>query len=135
VDNINIKLGPRQGRIYTNLHKDVPISIIIKDVRVKNLKLWRFATTSRVLAHELLIGIRSLRILVEELHIRMRWSGVQVVIELFDVFTVVTLVAGDTKKALFEDRIFTVPKRKRDAKALMCIRKTSNAILTPTIST
>jgi hypothetical protein len=36
--------------------------------------------------------------------------GVQVIIDFLDIFAVISLISGQTKKALFDKRVLPVPK-------------------------
>lgn len=97
------------GRTYLDEH--IPVTILIKAIRVKNLKLWDIPTTVHVLSNEIFVWVTLLRILVEELHVRMRRGRVQIVVELLDIFTVVPLVASHAEEAFLEDGVLTVPQR------------------------
>lgn len=97
----------------TYLQKDIPVPVIIKGIRIQNLKFGDIAPSIHILLHKLLIRVRPLRILIKELHVRMRRCGVEIVIELLYVFAMVPLMASDSKETLFQDTIFLVPERER----------------------
>lgn len=86
-----------------------------------------------VLAHELLVRERLLRVLVQELHVRMRRRGIEIVVELLHVFAVVSLVARDTEEAFLEYAVLAVPQREPEAKTLVIVGDTTQAVLTPPV--
>ena len=45
----------------------------------------------------------------------------------------IALFAVETKKALFQNRVLSVPKRERKADVLMAIADSRDAVLVPTI--
>jgi len=45
----------------------------------------------------------------------------------------ITLVAGDTVEALFEDWIALIPERQREAQTLMVISDSANTVFAPTV--
>ena len=63
----------------------------------------------------------------------MSGGGVQIVIELFAVLAVIALVIGQPEQALLEDRITFVPQGEGQAKSLVVIGKSGDAILAPSI--
>jgi len=85
-----------RGNKGTDLNKDVPVTIIIKRVGVENFELFDITTPALRLSHELFVGIRALRVLVEHLHVAVGWGGIDVVVELLDVLAVVAFVASNT---------------------------------------
>lgn len=46
---------------------------------------------------------------------------VEVIVNLFNVFTVISLVTIEAIETLFQNRVFTVPKTKGEAKSLVII--------------
>jgi len=42
-------------------------------------------------------------------------SGIEIVVQLLDVFAVISFVARNTKEAFFENRIYAVPECERKA--------------------
>src|SRR5262249_20071671 len=80
------------------------------------------------------VGIFRLRILVQILHVGMRGRGVQVEVILFHVFAVIAFIAGKTEEPLFKDGVASVPKRKREAHALVAVADSRQPILVPAIS-
>src|SRR5262249_19093449 len=74
-----------------------------------------------------------LRILVEILHVGMRGCRVEIKVILFDVFAVIALVAGQTKKAFLEERIATVPKSHCKTNLLVPVADPRYAIRAPAV--
>ena len=105
----------------TDLDEHVPVPIILKQVSVQNLVLRYVASALLVLLYELLVRVSLLRILVQELHVRVCWSRIQIVVQLLDIFAVITLVAGHAEEALFKNRVLLVPEGKREAKTLVIV--------------
>src|SRR6516162_8786198 len=64
----------------------------------------------------------------------MRGSRIQVIIEFFDVFAVVSFVVGQTEEPLFENRIMAVPQCQSQTEPLVVIANARNAVLPPSIS-
>lgn len=117
----------------TNLNKNIPITIFFECIRIQNFILGDVTTTILVLSHKLLVRIASLRVLVEKLHVRMSRSGVQVIVQLFDIFTVISLMTCNAEKAFLENGVLTIPKGEPKAKALMVIRDSSDPVFTPSV--
>jgi hypothetical protein len=42
----------------------------------------------------------------------MSWGGIQVVVDFFDIFSVISLVAGDSEQPLLQDGVLLVPESK-----------------------
>lgn len=139
----------------THLDVDVPVAILVKEVSIHQFKLANLPAPVLVLFLQLLVWEFGLRVLVEIFHVRMCRGRVEVIIDLFDVFTVISLVTVEAVETFFQDRVFTVPKTKRETKSLMVItapvrishlfsqadlkrqgrnsRNTSHSVLTPPI--
>jgi hypothetical protein len=109
----------------THFYEHVPVSILVEDVRVHELEFGHLSAPVPALLPELLVGELGLGVLVQELHVRVRWCRVEVVVHLFDVFTVVscwrwsvvstrmcnrpTFTTVETEHSLLEDLVFSVP--------------------------
>jgi hypothetical protein len=63
----------------------------------------------------------------------MRRRGVEVVVELLRVFTVIAFAIGEAKKTFLENRVLAVLESQRQTEALMIVAEAGNAIFTPTI--
>lgn len=100
----------RFRRRTTNLYKDVPVAIIVEGIAIENLELFYFSRPLLVLCHELLIREPPLGVFVEELHIRVGRCRIQVIIQFFHIFAMITLVARHAEKAFFENWVLAVPE-------------------------
>jgi hypothetical protein len=73
----------------TYLDKHIPVTVLIEDIRVHQLELADFPAPIPTLLLELLVWVLRLRVFVEVLHVGMGGGGVEVVVHLLDVFSVV----------------------------------------------
>src|SRR5438874_3794395 len=103
------------------LGKDVEVSSFVENSGIDQLELRIETSAPAILLPELLVREASLRVLVQALEIRMRGSSVQVKKQLLHVLPVVALIARQSEKAFFEDRILAIPKRQCETKVLMVI--------------
>src|SRR5262249_13377650 len=83
--------------------------------------------------HEVAVGIRPLRVLVEVLHVRVRRRAVEVEVILLDVLAVVALAIGQPKQALLEDRVRTVPQGDGETQPLLVVGDAGQAVLAPAV--
>src|SRR6478672_4120172 len=60
-------------------------------------------------------------------------GGVQIVVQFLAVLAVIALTIGQPEQALLEDRITFVPQREGEAKSLVMISESGDAILAPSI--
>ena len=122
----------------THLDEDVPVSVLVKQLRVHELELGDISASVLVLLLELVVGVLSLGVFVQVLHVRVRRGRVEVVVDLFDVFTVVpcisamcgddrnttllrTLATVQTVQSLLQNRVLAVPKAKSETQALVVV--------------
>jgi len=63
----------------------------------------------------------------------MRGRAIEVEVVFLDVLPVIALAVRQSEQAFLEDRIATVPERKRKAEKLLFIADTGETILTPVI--
>ena len=63
----------------------------------------------------------------------MRGRGVEVVVELLDVFAVVAFAAGQPEEPLFEDRVLAVPQGQGKAEALLVVADAGDAVFAPAV--
>ena len=115
------------GRLCV-LDEDVEISIVVEDAGVEQLVL-RFGRVrgARFRRSGRPYGKCRLRILVQELHVRVRRRAVQIEVALLDVLAVVALMAGQAEEALLEDRIPSVPERERQSRCADADRRCRRA--------
>src|SRR6516162_4511224 len=83
--------------------------------------------------YEIHIGIRTLRVLIQVLHVRVSWCAVQIVIIFLDVLAVIGLAVGQTEHPFFEDRVLAVPQGQRETQPLAIVTNTAEAVLAPVI--
>lgn len=100
---------PRAKAKETDLHKDIPVPVVVKSVRIQDLVLCHISVPMDVLCHELFVRILALGVLVQKFHVGMGRCRVQIVIELLDVFAVVPLMTCDAKKTFLQYAILAVP--------------------------
>src|SRR5258705_5236313 len=84
--------------------------------------------------NELRIRKFPLRILIEHFQVSMCGGGVQIVIQLFAIFAVVAFAICEAKETFLEDWVALIPKHEREAKPLMVVAKSCDAVLAPSIS-
>src|SRR5262249_14332502 len=72
-------------------------------------------------------------VLVERLEVRVGGRGVEVVIQLLDVFAVVALGVAQAEQALLEDRVVPVPQGEGQAKELIPVAQAGEAVLAPAV--
>lgn len=116
------------------LDEHIPVTIFIEDTSIHELVFWLLPVPALVLRDQLFVREPSLRVLVEVLHVGVRGRGVEVVVELLDIFTVVSLMASNTEKTLLEDGILAIPERKTKAETLVVIRHACHSVFTPSVS-
>jgi hypothetical protein len=63
----------------------------------------------------------------------MSGSRIEIVIALFDVFSMISLGSRKPKKSFLENRVFSVPKRDREAESALTIGNPKESILPPAI--
>ena len=115
------------------LGKDIPVSRLVKDSGILQLKLLLSDSSSPVLLHQLLVGEGSLGILVESLHVGVGGGGVQVVVALLGVFSVVPLGPRETKYSLLEDGVLLIPEGNGKAEATLAVADAQQPIFSPPV--
>ena len=103
------------------LHKDVEVSIVIENTRVEKFVLKLLPRTPPIGFHQIAIGIFTLRVFVQVLHVRVRRSAIDIEVIFFDVFAVVGLTVRQAKHAFFQDRVATIPQGYCKAKQLLIV--------------
>src|SRR5687767_4690223 len=117
------------------LDEDVEVTIVVKDAGVDQLVLWLRAAPRGVRRYEVVVGVRSVRVLVEVPHVRVRGGAVEVVVILLDVLAVVPFAVGEAEEALLEDRVVSVPERKCEAELLPVVGDAGEAVLAAAVGT
>ena len=65
----------------------------------------------------------------------MGWGGVEVVVALLAVLTVVPLRTRQTKETLLEDGVLLVPESHRETETALSVADAQQAVLSPSIGT
>ena len=113
--------------------EDVKIAVLVENPGVQQFVFGLVFSPGAVGMNKLRVGKFPLRIFVEHFQVGMCGRGVQVVIELLAILAVIALAVGQTEKTLLENRIASVPESKREAKSLVVIGESGDAILAPSI--
>ena len=115
------------------LDKDVEIAVLIEDAGIEQLEFGTRAVAAAVLAHQPLVRVLRLRVLVQVLHVAVGRSAIDVEVVLLQVFAMVALGRDQPERAFLQDRVSTVPQRQRKAQQLVLIRDASQAVFAPTV--
>ena len=129
------------GDLYQNiarfclriLDEDVEVAVGIKETTVNEFELRLSDAPSTVLLQQATVRVLTLWILIEHLQVGMRRRGVEVVVELFDILTVIPFSVGQTEQPLLKDRVAPVPQCQCKAQPLLAIRKSCDAVFPPAI--
>ena len=89
--------------------ENVEVPVVLEYAKVKQLDLKSARTRARIFLTETLVGKLSLRVLIQGLGVGVSRRGVQVVIQLLNVLTMVALVIIESEQAFFQDRVASVP--------------------------
>ena len=82
---------------------------------------------------QVVVGKRSLRILVLALQVGVGRRRVEVEPVLLDVLAVVALAVGEAEHPLLQDRIGAVPQREREAQPLALVADAGDPVLAPAV--
>ena len=82
------------------LDEDVEVAVGFKETTVNELELRLSDAPSTVLLQQATVRVLGLRILIEHLQVGMRRRGVEVVVELFDILTVIPFSVGQPEQPL-----------------------------------
>src|SRR5215472_14260709 len=115
------------------LNKDIEIAVLLKDSRVDQFEFRVVPRAFCVLADKLIVGIRCVRILIEEFQVRTSRSGVEIVIVFLNVLAVVSFAICQAEQPLLEDWVFLIPERNSKADVLPAIANATDAVLAPAI--
>src|SRR5206468_3415075 len=64
----------------------------------------------------------------------MRWRRIEVVVALFAVLPVIALGSGESKHPFFQNRVFPIPKREREAQPAFAVGDPQQSVLAPPVS-
>ncbi len=113
--------------------ENVEVAIFAEDAGVEEFEFGLRATAALIFVHEPAVRKFGLRILIQILHVAVRWRGVEIKIIFFDVLAVIAFVACEAKNTFFEDWVAAIPKGERKADHLMAIAEASDAIFSPAV--
>ena len=115
------------------LHEDVEVPILLEDPGVEELVLHLVAAAPPVRLHQVRVGIGRLRVLVEELHVRVGRRAVEVEVVLLDVLAVVAFAVREPEEPLLQDGVLAVPQGEGEAEVLLVVGDPAQAVLAPAI--
>ncbi len=113
--------------------EDVEVAAAVEHAGVQQFVLGLMPAARAVGAHDVVVGIGRLRVLVQVLHVRVRGRAVEVEVVLLDVLAVVAFAVGQTEGALLQDRVTAVPQRQREAQHLVVVADAGQAVLAPAV--
>ena len=116
-------------------HEHIEVAIVGKHSRVEKFKLWIALAATPVFRHQLVIRKRRVRIFIQKLHVRVSRRAVEVEVIFLHVLAVISLVAGEPKKAFLQDRVALIPHRKGKTDELMTIADSTQAVFIPAVGT
>src|SRR5262245_36696679 len=115
------------------LHEHIPITVAVEDTSIDQLVLVILETTLSILLSQEGVRIFTLRILVQHREIGMRRCGIEVVVILLDVFSVVAFGIAQTVQSLLQDWISPIPERECQAQSLFLVAESGQTVLAPSI--
>ncbi len=113
--------------------EDVEVAVGGEHAGVEQLELRLIAAAAVVLLDELRVRVCRLRILVEELHVGVRRSVVEIEVVLLHVLGVVAFGAAQPEQPFLEDRVAAVPEGDGEAQPLVVVADAADPILAPAI--
>ena len=114
-------------------HDDVEVPIVVEHPGVEQLVLHVLFAAPGVRREQIRVRERALGILVLALEVGMGRGAVDVEPVLLDVLAVVALAVREPEHPLLDDRVGTVPERKRKAQALAFVADPCDPILAPPV--
>ena len=121
------------GPAFAYSTNDVEVAVLVERAGVDQLVLEVLARSPAVGLDQIAVGKLALRVLVEELHVRVRRRRVDVEVVLLDVLAVIALAVGETEETFLQDRVALVPQRQREAQALLVVGDAAQPVFAPTI--
>ena len=115
------------------LDEHVEIAVLVEDAGVQQLVLEIVAAPRPAGRQEVAVRVLRLRVLVEELQVRMGGRAVEVEVVLLDVLAVVALGVGQAEQPLLQQRVTAVPQRQRKAQPLLVVADAGEAVLAPPV--
>ena len=121
------------GRGFRVLDAHVEVAIIVEHPGVDELIFAILAGPLLIGRDEVRIGVGTLRVLVEVLHVRVRRRAVQIEVVLLHVLAVVTFGIGESEEPLLDDGVGSIPQRQGEAQQLLIVAESAQAILPPAV--
>ena len=115
------------------LHEHVEVAVLVEGAGVDQLVLEVLARAPAVGLEQVAVRELALRVLVQELHVRVRRRRVDVEVVLLDVLAVVALAVGEPEETFLQDRVALVPERQREAQALLVVADPAQTVFAPAI--
>src|SRR6185437_3253506 len=116
-------------------HEDIEVAISVKDSCIQQLVLHISTIAPLVRLDQIHIRESCLRVLVQVLHVGMRWRAVEVEVVFFGVLSMVGFAVRQSEYAFLENGIFAIPHGHAKAQQLFLIADAGKTILTPVIRT
>src|SRR5262249_53255205 len=113
------------------LDENIEISILVENTGIEQLELALQGAALLVLLDQATVRKFSLWIFVEEFHVRMRRSRIQIEIVFLYILTMVPLVWCQPEEPLLQYRIAPIPERPTKNQQLVPIAETGDGILAP----
>ena len=82
---------------------------------------------------EFLVGVATLRVFVDPLHIAVSWCAIDIVIALFHIFAMIAFWSGDAEEPLFQDRVAAIPQANREAESTFSVTDAKQTVFAPTV--
>src|SRR6516225_10543198 len=92
------------------LDENIKIAVSVEYSCVHQLEFEFVPASAPVFLYQPRIRKLRLRILIEELHVRMRRSRVQVIVILLNILAVIAFTSRESKQTLLQNRVFAVPQ-------------------------
>ena len=115
------------------LHEDVEVAVLVEHAGFMQLEFRLVESSPFVGLCQLLVREARLRVLLQKLHVRVGWRGVEVEVVLLDVLPVIPLRPGQAEEALLDHRIAPVPQAEGEADPLVAIADAGEAVLVPAV--
>ena len=115
------------------LDEYVEVAILVEDACMDQLELRLVFSAPAIFFHNPLIGILSLRITIESLHVGVAGRAVEIEVILFDVFAVISFAVGQPEKPLLQDRVLLVPQGQRKAQTLVIVGASKQPVFSPAV--
>src|SRR6516225_7670882 len=107
----------------------IEIAAFAKGSGVNQLVFGFLFSPASIFLDELSVRKCVLRIFIESSQVGMGWSRIKVVIDLFDIFAVVSLAVREAEQPLLQNRVFSIPDHKGQANALMSVAESADSVL------